>query len=108
MTTTYTPFRPTRPLTQYRGQPGNEVGGQLLTPDAYDAISTAATSGLPCSLVVAGEWVRDDGARFLDFAVPTAYIEATTDHRYHEGRLRYLCPLCERWNGSHIKGCVNS
>lgn len=108
---TYTRFVPAHRLAEYAGQSGPEVGGQRLTPAAYEAMSIAKASGNPPELVVVGEYVRDDGVRFLNFGVPTAYIEATTDYRFHKdhnspgGRLMILCRDCGLWNGKHTKTC---
>lgn len=110
--TTYVRFDPPRRLTEYAGQAGMEVGGQRLTPAAYEAIAEAKRSGLPCELVVIGEYVRPDGKGFLSFGTPPEYIEAVTDYRRRRGedgkpdsRLRLWCANCEMWDGKHTKSC---
>lgn len=96
---------PPRRVSEYVGQPGHEVGQQLLSPAAYQAIADAKSSGRPCELVVTGMFTYPDGRRYLDLGVDRAYIEATTNHRHSEGRLRYLCPYCDRWDDKHTKSC---
>lgn len=107
MTMTHVRFEPTRKLTEYIGQPGEEIGGQRLTPAAYEAISDAKRTGKPSELVVTGEYIRSDGARFLTFGVTREHIEAVSDFRHHLGRLHYLCPDCGLWDGRHSKVCGN-
>lgn len=105
MNVVYHPFTPHRPLRQYRGQAGHEVNGMLLSPMALDALSKSVTSDIPCELVVRGEHVREDGVRYLDFAVTKAFIEATTDFLDENGTLRLVCPRCEQKDGRHLKSC---
>ena len=107
MALTYERYIPHRPLTQYVGQAGLELGGLALSPDALQVMGDAKTSGIPCELTVIGAWVRDDGMRWLDFAATTDYIEAMTDLRYdrEHKRLRLVCPDCGMKDGKHTKGC---
>jgi hypothetical protein len=107
MALAYERFAPSRPLSQYVGQAGLEQHGLALSPSALSALAESKSSDLPCELVVIGAWVRGDGMRYLDFGVPTDYIEATTDYRYdHDAkRLRLICPLCDLKDGRHTKGC---
>lgn len=105
MTMTYNHFTPHRPLRQYRGQAGAEANGQMLPPYAMDALAESMTSDLPCELVVLGEYVRDDGVRFLNFGVTRGYVEAMTDFLDEGGRLRLVCPTCEMKDGKHLKSC---
>jgi hypothetical protein len=105
MTMTYNAFRPHRPLRQYRGQAGHEANGTMLPTYAQDALAASMTSDIPCELVAVGEYVRDDGARFLNFAVTRGYIEALTDYLDEGGRLRLVCPQCEGKDGNHLKSC---
>lgn len=105
--TAYVRFAPVRQTSEYRGQRGPEVNAQRLTPAAYDDMAEARMSKRPVGLVVIGEWIREDGERFLDFGVPTAHIEAATDYRYHSDSktLRVYCQSCDRWDQKHVKGC---
>ena len=105
-------FHPPRRLAEYRGQPGLEVGDQLLSPAAYQAIADAASSRQPCELVVTGEYRYPDGRRFLDLGVARDYLEATTNwrHRTHEDgtvdhALAWRCPDCGSWGDKHAKTC---
>ena len=104
MTTTFHPFTPHRPLAQYRGQPGHEVGGLALSAMALDALAEAVMTGKPCELVVTGEYVIDE-RRYLTFGATPAHIEATTDFRSLGGRLRLVCPSCEEKDGKHLRSC---
>lgn len=101
----YHPFAEARPIAQYAGQAGHELGGQALTPAAYQALAQSRSSGIPCELVATGQWVYDDGRRFLELRVTREYIEATSDMRHHDGRLRWLCPRCGLFDGRHTKAC---
>lgn len=101
----HTVFKPPRPLRQYRGQSGHELNGRMLSTAAEDALGVSLTSDLPCELVVLGEFVHPDGRRFLQLGATTAFIEATTDHRLIDGKLRLVCPMCELRDGRHLKSC---
>lgn len=103
----YVRYDPPRPLAAYRDSPGPEMGGLALSPMALDALAESVTSGKPPEFVVIGEWRQDDSRRYLDFAVSTAYLEATTDYRYDRDarRMRLVCPACGLKDGKHTRGC---
>ena len=108
---TYERFVPPRNLAGYRGQPGLEIGDQLLSPAAYAALGDAA-SGQPCELVAIGAWTQPDGRRHLDLGVSRAWIEATTNWRHPihaDGKtdpaLSWRCPDCGLWGDKHAKTC---
>ena len=107
MELTYERFDPPRPLSQYVGSAGNELGGLALSPMAFEALAAAKTSDLPCELVVIGAWIDPTGRRYLDYGATTAFIEATTDWRYDRGRerLRLVCQVCQMKDGKHTKSC---
>jgi hypothetical protein len=100
--TEYHPFRPVRPIHDYRDAPGPHAG-RALDGTAYAALADAKTKGGPVGIVVVGEWVRDDGRRYLDFAVPRDWIEWHTNYRGDP--LRWTCPRCSRLSGKHSKDC---
>lgn len=103
----YVRFDPPRSLAAYRDSPGSEMGGLALSPMALDALAESVTSRKPPELAVIGEWRYEDGRRFLDYAVPTDYLEATTDYRYDRDarRMRLVCPACGMKDGKHTRGC---
>jgi hypothetical protein len=108
----FVPYPTHRRLSEYTGQPGPEIGGLLLTPWAYEALADSKTSGLPCELVVIGEDRRRNpdgsaGERFLVYAVPTEYIEATTSYRLDREThlLRLVCQECGLRDGKHRRMC---
>jgi hypothetical protein len=107
MSARYHPFQEARPLVQFVGQAGADIGGLLLSPAGYQAIAESKTTGLPCELVAVGEDIGPDGERRLRYAATREYIEATTDWRWDAGtrRLRLLCPLCGLRDGKHRKSC---
>ena len=109
---TYERFVPPRALAGYRGQPGLEIGDQLLSPAAYQAIADAASSRQPCELVAIGETRTPDGRRYLDLGVSRDYIEATTNWRHPihadgttDHALSWRCPDCGLWGDKHAKTC---
>jgi hypothetical protein len=94
------------PVRQYIGLPGHEISGQMLPPSVYDAIASAKMSGRPCEYIVLGQQIREDGAVFLQFGVPGAYIENRTDWKVQEnGSLRLVCPECSAKDGKHSRTC---
>ena len=99
MNSTYRPL-PNEPLSKYR------TSGRLSFA-AYDALALSMSTGKPCELVIIGEWIRDDGRRWFDYGVTTAYIDATTDYRYDRDarRLRLVCPECAQKDGKHTRTC---
>lgn len=104
MSTEYHPFSPPRPVAQYAGQAGPH-NGQALDANAYAALATSKVKGGPCELVVRGEYVRDDGVRFLDFAIDPVWLELNSNYRRVDGRLRWVCPRCGLMSGQHTKVC---
>lgn len=107
MISEYVRFDPPRRLAEYNGQVGHEVGGQMLSPMAYDALAQAKTDRTLPAYVVVGEYRYEDGRRYLEFGVTTEHIEANSDFRRHPDtkNLRLLCPNCETWDGKHKKAC---
>jgi hypothetical protein len=108
MNGTYQRFSPWRSPREYQGQPGFEMSSHLVLPTyVMDSLATTIPKGQPEQYAVKGEWTYPDGRRFLEFAVTTEWIEATTDLRYDTGqrKLRLQCPLCLFWDGKHAKGC---
>jgi hypothetical protein len=107
VTSTYTRFRPPHLVAEYIGQPGNELGGNLLTQAAIDAHALSKSTRGPCEIVVIGRWDYEDGRVRLDYGVPTGYIETVSDWRYDEDakRLRIVCPECGTKDGKHMKSC---
>jgi hypothetical protein len=107
MSGTYLPFAPWRSAREYQGQQGSEVGGLRLPVNVMNSLAETIPKHLPEQYAVKGEWTYPDGRRFLEFAVTTEWIEATTDLRWDPGqrKLRVKCPLCEFWDGKHAKGC---
>lgn len=102
----YHPFNPPRKPEEYIGQLGPH-GGFALTWEVQQAIATSRATGVPHGFLVRGEWVRkDDGVRYLDFAVDRAWVQQV-DANYHlvDGRLRWVCPTCGQMSGTHRKGC---
>ena len=102
---TYERFPEPRPLTEYAGHAGPEVGGRALTPSAFEALLEAKKTGRPPALVVIGAYHRDDGATFLDFGVPRYHIETTTNHRLTAHGFLWTCPSCGLHSGKHSKSC---
>lgn len=100
-------FDKPRRVAEYRGQAGDEVGGHRLSPAAFDALAASITTGNPPELVAVGEYVREDGRSWLDYAESTAYIEATTEWRWDavNERLRWVCPSCGLKDDKHVKSC---
>ena len=105
---TYRPFSPHRPVREYQAQIGSEPNGLSLPSRVMDSLAVTITRHLPDEYVVTGETLFPDGRRFLELGVTTAYIEATTDHRWDPDtrRLRVRCPACALWDGRHAKGCT--
>lgn len=103
---TYVVFSPPHLLKEYLGKPGYEMGGLALSPLALDALGESKVLGREV-LVVHGRWNYPDGRFYLDVAVPTSHIEATTDHRWDPNarRLRIECPECGQKDGRHKRGC---
>lgn len=108
MITTYHRFTPARRVAEYVGQSGHEANGQKLTYAAYDALAASKVTGIPCDLVVIGEYRREDGSSFLDFGTPRDHIEAASEHRWdaEAKRLRIICQLCQEKDGRHAKTCA--
>jgi hypothetical protein len=79
MALAYERFNPPRPLAQYVGQAGHELGGLALSPMALAALAESKTSRVPCELAVIGAWMSEDGRRYLDFGATNAYLESVTD-----------------------------
>jgi len=104
---TYVRFQPAHRLAEYLGQSGHEIGGLRLTPVALDALATSKTKGTVPELEVIGEYVHEDGRRWLDYGVPRAYIESTTDMAWDADvrRYRYRCPDCDMRDDRHTKTC---
>lgn len=73
LNTKYHRFNPPHLLTEYQAKPGPH-NGHALPAAGYAAIATQKTKGGSWPLVVIGEWVREDGVRFLDLGVPWAWI----------------------------------
>lgn len=96
----YTPFIPHRSVRDFR-QSGR------LPNHVLDSLAMTITRHLPDEYAVIGETVYEDGRTFLEFAVTTAYIEATTIWRHdaEQHRLRLVCPACGLKDGRHTKGC---
>ena len=100
------PFVPPRSVREYLGQPGPEIGDLALPPIVLDAHAAALSSGGPEEFCVVGFDQAGGGPRRLRFEVTRAFVEATTDFRHRNGKLRFLCPECGLLNGEHSKGCV--
>ena len=105
-------FHPPRRLVEYRGVPGHEIGDQLLSPAAYQALADATSNRQPCELVVLAETRTPDGRRFLELGLSREYVEATTNwrHRTHDDgtidhALSWRCPDCGSWGDKHAKTC---
>lgn len=103
----YTRFDPPHLLSEYVGHTGYEVEGLALSPSALEAVADEKMTGAR-PLVVIGKYHYPDGSWYLDLAVPTGYIETTTDFRWDENRrrLRLVCPDCEMKDGKHSKACA--
>ena len=94
------------PVEEFLGEAGWELNGALLPDFALDALAKSRTYHAPCEYVVVGEINREDGARFLQFGVPTAYIESVSNYRAEpDGRLRLVCPECAYKDGNHSRSC---
>ena len=105
MTTTgYVEFSPPRRPEEYVGQAGPHEG-LALTHDVLDAIAESKVSGRPHRYLVRGEWQRNDGTRYLDFAIDRRWLEANSNYRTVEGMLRWTCPECGKTSGKHLKLC---
>lgn len=107
MSATYTAFNPPHLLREYLGKPGHEVDGTALSRHALDALGEGKVLGHEV-MVVRGRWNYPDGRFYLDFAMTTAHVEATTDHRWDPNarRLRIECPECGQKDGKHKRGCA--
>jgi hypothetical protein len=103
-TMTYTEFHPARRPEEFVGLAGPH-GGLALPHDVLEAIAQARVSNRPHQYLVRGEWVRSDGARYLDIAVDRAWLTASTNYQLVDGMLRWTCPACGRLSGAHSKGC---
>lgn len=98
-------FETPRRAEEYIGQAGRYTGFAL-PGYVYEAIAEAKTRHLPSPYLVIGEWVREDGARWVDCAISKGYIESVTNYRADErGILRWTCPSCGRFGGKHTKVC---
>lgn len=84
-------------------QPGSP-SGFLLPWDAIEDQAQAVSERRPPAYVVIGEFTRADGMRFPELGVTTAYIEASSDYRWDQGRLRVVC-RCSGKDGKHAKDC---
>lgn len=103
---TYVRFDPPHLLKEYRAKQGCETNGTMLPDYALDELARSVVLGQE-TLVVRGRWTYPDGRSYLEFAVPTGYIEAVTNYRYDAGarRLRLECPDCGMKDGKHRRGC---
>ena len=101
----YTEFNPPRRPEEYLGQAGPH-NGLALTPDVIQAIAQGKVTNQPHPYLIRGEWVRHkDGVRFLDVAMDRAWLTANTHHQLVDGRLRWVCPVCQKLSGHHTKAC---
>lgn len=100
------PFNPPRSVREYLGHAGEEIGGLALPPMVMDAHAASVSTGLPEEFCVVGYDQIGDGPRRYRFEATHAFIEATTDYRHRNGKLRLVCPECGLFNGEHQKGCV--
>lgn len=108
---TYTAFKPPRHIKEFLGEPGWEATGTLLPFIVLDAhaqtIVRRRAGPAPEKFCVIGEYNREDGRRYLDFAVTSEWIEANSNHRLEEAtrEYRWKCPMCALLGGKHEKGC---
>ena len=88
-------------------QPGAETSGFLVTYAAMDAHAAAATSGLPCEILIVGEHKDYKGRRRLIEATNVQWILDTHPglRLDKDGKLREFCPECEGWSGKHSRSC---
>lgn len=111
----YRPYPRPRPVTDWIEEDGtilagHELGGLILNPAVLDGHARAVCDHIPEEYLVTGEDVREDGIRFLRFAMNVAWIEAKTDYRDvaepgAKPDLVYVCPECEGRSGKHSKVC---
>ncbi len=102
----YVRFSPPHLLGEYAGMPGYEIGGTALGMRGLDALVVEKATKQR-ELVVIGQYRYDDGRFFLDFGVPTAWIEEHSSYVLDDGtrRLRLFCRECEGWDGHHGRAC---
>lgn len=105
----YVDYPEPRPVKGYIGQAGNEINGQLVPWDVLDDHAEAVSRARRDMYVVTGEYTRDDGKRWLQFAVDPGWLIATSNYRWRRlpsgsVELHWLCPSCNLW-GDHQKSC---
>lgn len=101
---TYTEFNPPRRPEEWENQPGPH-DGKALPYGMIAEIAKAKVTGKWHGQVVRGQWTRRDGEVFLDIAVDRAWVVANTHYQLIEGRLRWVCPVCQKLSGVHSKTC---
>lgn len=92
----YEVFDPPRRIEDYPGRVPLEV---------VEETARCRLQRQPPKYLVKGEWSRPDGSLELDIAINRAWVVAISDHQLIDGRIRYVCPSCGKFSGSHAKGC---
>lgn len=92
----YELFIPPRRVEEY----ATVVAPEILTETARARVTHA-----PAKYLVKGQWVYLDGRRELDVAINRAWVDAVTDYKLTDGRLRWTCPICGKLSGTHTKAC---
>lgn len=59
----------------------------------------------PPKYLIKGQWTYEDGRRELDIAINRAWVDAVTNWKLNDGRLRWTCPICGKLSGIHTKAC---
>lgn len=108
MNGTYLRYPTPRSVREYQSLAGNEHSTLQLPWFVLDSLGKTIPAHLPDEYVVIGERRYDDGRCFLEFGATTAYVEATTAHRWDNvtRQLRVQCPACLVWDGKHRRGCA--
>lgn len=92
----YQLFNPPRRVEEYATQVPLEI---------IEEVARSRLVHQPPKYLIKGEWIYADGRRFLDIAINREWVEAATNYRLTDGRLRWTCPVCGRLGGNHTKAC---
>lgn len=92
----YVPFNPPRRIEGYPGRVSTEV---------LEEVAKCRLAHQPSKYLVKGEWTHADGRLELDIAINREWVEAVSNYQLIEGRLRWVCPVCQKMSGSHTKSC---
>jgi hypothetical protein len=92
----YVEFNPPRGIETYP----NRIAMEIIEEVAKDRAAHR-----PPKYLVKGEWTYSDGRQELDIAINRAWVEAVSNYKIVEGRLRWVCPVCQKMSGTHAKSC---